>query len=32
VKEKLVDKFKKAFDYDDYNVVLKDTLTNVISN
>lgn len=32
VKEKLVEKFKDAFDYDSYDVILKDTLTNVNSN
>jgi len=32
VKQKIVNKFKEAFDYDDYKVVLKDSLTFVNNN
>ena len=32
VKQKLIEKFKKAFDYDEYKVIMKDALTFVNSN
>ncbi|KUG25611.1 hypothetical protein ASZ90_004561 [hydrocarbon metagenome] len=32
VKNKIVNKFKEAFDYDEYKVVLKDAFTFVNNN